>query len=95
MEALKMTDTFIRIRKNNNITHATEHDAEDVCSLYFLRLDRSELTHPDHWEMHPGGDELLLVTSGELDVEIVSQAQPAEDSVPHNAERALVTVCSG
>ena len=95
MEALKMADAFIRIQKNNNITHAIEQDAEDVCSLYFLHLDRPELTHPDHWEMHPGGDELLLVTSGELDVEMVSQALPVEDSVPHNPERKLVTVCSG
>ena len=40
-------------------------------------------------------NELLPVTSGGLDIEIVSDTKRLEDAVPHNAKRKTVSVRDG
>ena len=37
--------------------------------LSFFAPDRPDDVHPEFWEMHPEGDELLLLCSGALDIE--------------------------
>lgn len=95
METLKMHETFIHILKENAITYSTERSAKGVCSLFFFHLVHPHDTHPDCWEIHPEGDELLLVTKGEIDVEMVTRTYNGEDTVPANAETEMATVYGG
>jgi len=95
METLKMHETFIHILKENAITYTTERTAKGICSLFFFHLIHPRDTHPDCWEIHPDGDELLLVTSGELDVEVVTQKYNGEDTVADNANTEVATIYGG
>jgi mannose-6-phosphate isomerase-like protein (cupin superfamily) len=95
METLKMLETFIAFGKGNEIMRTADRHLKDVCLLSFFYLDQPELTHPDHWEIHPDGDELLLVTEGALDVEIVLRAGDMEAGVPRHPAVKKVTVSGG
>ena len=72
METLKMYETFIHFLKGNEIIPLPSPDRymEGACSLSFFHPDHPDIAHPDHWEIHAEGDELLLVTDGELEVEL-------------------------
>jgi len=39
-------------------------------TLAVFSAERPEDVHPDYWEMHPGGDELLILCSGRLELDI-------------------------
>lgn len=39
-------------------------------TLAVFPAERPEDVHPDSWEMHPGGDELLILCSGRLELDI-------------------------
>ena len=95
MQALKMNDTFIHILKENEITRSHKRNVKGVCSLSCYHIEDPEHTHPHHWEMHPEGDELLLVAQGEVDVQVVTQTENMENSVPHNPEGQTVTLRGG
>jgi mannose-6-phosphate isomerase-like protein (cupin superfamily) len=95
MEILKMHETFVHILKENAITHSTDRKVKGICSLFFFHLIHPDDTHPDCWEIHPDGDELLLVTRGELNIEMVTQLYNGEDTVPDTAETEMVTLHGG
>src|SRR6201999_3212294 len=94
METLKMDETFVHILKENAISSSTQREVKGICSLFFFHLINPHDTHPDCWELHPDGDELLLVTGGEIDVEIVTEKFNGEDIVAGNSKREIVTVYS-
>ncbi|UCS95541.1 hypothetical protein KZP23_11260 [Echinicola marina] len=94
METLNMNETFIHILKGNKISNGDERDIQNVCSLSFFKIDNPTDTHPNQWEIHPDGDELLLVTNGKLEVEIVTGTNYLK-VVPHNPEIKKVIVNSG
>ena len=95
MEVLKMHETFIHILKDNAITHSTERSVNGIYSLFFFHLTQPNDTHPDCWEIHPDGDELILVTKGELEVEMVTQTYNGEDTVPANLSRKTAILHDG
>ena len=96
MQSLKMSDTFIHIRNEKKITHSKERNVKDICSLACYHIEDPEHTHPHHWEIHPNGDELLLVAKGEVDIEVVvTEAEITENGVPSNPETEAVTLRSG
>lgn len=92
MEVLKMQETFVHILKNNTITHSTDRTVPGICSLFFFKLTNPGDTHPNCWEIHPDGDELLLVTKGEIEVEMVISPYSGEDSVPGNVIKELAVL---
>lgn len=94
METLNMNETFIHILKENKISHGDERDIQNVCSLSFFKIDSPTDTHPDYWEIHPEGDELLLVTNGKLEVEIVTGTNYLQ-AVPCYPESKKLIVSSG
>lgn len=92
METLKMHETFIHILKENAITHSADRKVSGICSLFFFHLAHPQDTHPNCWEIHPDGDELLLVTTGEVEVEVVTAPYQGEDTVDMGVkkERAIL-----
>lgn len=42
----------------------------DGKTLAVFAAERPEDVHPDYWEMHPGGDELLILCSGRLELDL-------------------------
>ncbi|HEY4198281.1 MAG TPA: cupin domain-containing protein [Mucilaginibacter sp.] len=95
METLKMHETFIHILKENAITYSTDRKVKGVCSLFFFHLTQANDTHPNCWEIHPDGDELLLVTKGEVEIEMVTQLYQGEDTVPGDAEKEVAILHDG
>jgi mannose-6-phosphate isomerase-like protein (cupin superfamily) len=95
METLKMHETFIHILKENAITHSADRSVKGICSLFFFHLVQPKDTHPDCWEIHPDGDELLLVTQGELKIEMVTQTYNGEDTVPENSNKETAILRDG
>lgn len=95
METLKMHETFVHFLKENTITHTAERSVRGICSLFFFNLTQAKDTHPDCWEIHPDGDELLLVTKGEVEIEIVTQAYNGEDSVAGNSAKEAAVLHDG
>ncbi|PST84308.1 hypothetical protein C7T94_06220 [Pedobacter yulinensis] len=90
-----MNENFIRFLDGSQIAYTEERDMGSVCSLaYFFPADPHD-THPDYWELHPDGDEMLLVVSGELDVGYVPAEMTNQDQVPADAARCRVTVGLG
>jgi mannose-6-phosphate isomerase-like protein (cupin superfamily) len=87
METLKMHETFIHILKENAISHSSDRKVSGICSLFFFHLLHPQDTHPNCWEIHPDGDELLLVTSGEVEVEMVTAPYKGEDTVNLNVTK--------
>ncbi len=95
METLKMHKTFVHILKENAIIHSTDRSVKGVCSLFFFHLVQPNDTHPNCWEIHPDGDELLLVTNGQLEVEMVTQSYNGEDTVPENVNKETAILHDG
>jgi mannose-6-phosphate isomerase-like protein (cupin superfamily) len=95
METLKMHETFIHILKGNAITHSADRSVKGICSLFFFHLTQPNDTHPNHWEIHPDGDELLFVTKGEVEIEMVTQIYNCEDTVPGNSAKEMATLRDG
>jgi mannose-6-phosphate isomerase-like protein (cupin superfamily) len=95
METLKMHETFIHILKENAITYSRTRTFKGICSLFFFHLLQPADTHPDCWEIHPDGDELLLVTKGELEVEMVTRPFTGEDSVPGQSPKDIAVLQGG
>ena len=90
-----MHETFIHIMRENAITHSRDRTVKGVCSLFFFNLLQPKDTHPDCWEIHPDGDELLLVTKGELEIEMVTRSFTGEDTVPRNSDKETAVLHDG
>ena len=90
-----MHETFIHIMRENAITHSRDRAVKGVCSLFFFNLLQPKDTHPDCWEIHPDGDELLLVTKGELEIEMVTRSFTGEDTVPKNSDKETAVLHDG
>ena len=90
-----MHETFIHIMRENAITHSRDRTVKGVCSLFFFNLLQPKDTHPDCWEIHPDGDELLLVTKGELEIEMVTRSFTGEDTVPKNSDKETAVLHDG
>jgi mannose-6-phosphate isomerase-like protein (cupin superfamily) len=95
METLKMHETFVHILKENAITHSTDRSVKGICSLFFFNLVKPGDTHPNTWELHPDGDELLLVTKGEVEIEMVTEVYNGEDTVPSNSIKEQAVLHDG
>ena len=95
METLKMNETFIHILKENAISFTTKRSVQGICALFFFNLLHPEDTHPNCWEIHPDGDELLVVTKGELEIEMVTDAYGGEDVVPLGAGKETAVLRDG
>ncbi|WP_323717831.1 cupin domain-containing protein [Paracoccus aminovorans] len=58
-----------RIRPVSVASKAGDRPAEGR-TLAVFSAERPEDLHPEYWEMHPGGDELLIACSGRLELDI-------------------------
>ena len=90
-----MHETFVHILKENAITHSRDRSVRGICSLFFFSLVNPKDTHPDCWEIHPDGDELLLVTKGELEIEMVTRPFAGEDTVAKNSDKETAVLEGG
>lgn len=95
MQTQKMHQTFIHILEKNAITQSTDRSVPGICSLFFFSLQKAADTHPDCWELHTDGDELLMVTKGEVLIEMVSAPYTGEDIVPADAKKEQVLLEDG
>lgn len=95
MEKQKMHQTFVHIMKDNAITHSTDRAVPGICSLFFFNLQKASDTHPDCWELHTDGDELLMVTRGEVVIEMVSAPYAGETTVPADARKEQAVLQDG
>lgn len=90
-----MHKTFVHILKKNAITHSTDRSVRGICSLFFFHLTQPNDTHPNCWEIHPDGDELLMVTKGEVEIEMVTQTYNGEDTVPGDSAKEAAILHDG
>ena len=90
-----MHETFVHILKENAITYSRDRSVRGICSLFFFHLVNPKDTYPDCWEIHPDGDEMLLVTKGELEIEMVTRPFTGEDNVPKNSDTETAVLAGG
>ena len=58
------------------------HPAEDGWTLAIFAAETDADVHGDHWEMHPAGDELVTVLSGQIRIFLRPEGPSAGEEEP-------------
>lgn len=93
--ASRLTETYLELRDDGGIEHIplTPEFWPDLIAgkrrLDGILVMASVLTEDvGHWEVHPAGDEILLLLSGEMTV--VLEHQPEDETFPLKAGETFV-----
>lgn len=61
-----MDTSFVHLHDAGRLTAGTERLLKGTYTLSFCHLTAYEQSHPDHWEHHPAGDELVFLIDGKM-----------------------------
>lgn len=71
MEIINMDKSFVHLTDKGSVFVSTKRFAESNYTVSFFHLTEYQQSHPDYWEMHPNGDELVFVLEGKIQAEYI------------------------
>jgi mannose-6-phosphate isomerase-like protein (cupin superfamily) len=84
--AVRLQDNCIHLAQDGTMRACAKGGQTSGCILVLHRVNGPDDAHYPIWEMHPEGDELLILVSGSLAVEFhEEEADRTEPLAPHSA----------
>ncbi|MBU3025194.1 cupin domain-containing protein [Zobellia galactanivorans] len=94
MEIIELESSFVHLKDDGGILASTDRLMKDCYTVSSFHLMEYKQSHPDYWEIHPSGDELILIVEGKIEVEYLDD-QVSDPAINQSTKKTKRTITGG